>query len=338
MPLQGNIETFGISEIFQLISQQGKTGTLEIQTPQGLARLRFLDGNLLEAWPDKRTPAEYIGSLLVRSGLVTAAQLAQALDAQRQSLRRLGDILVRMGVVRVADFQGVLALQHRETAYRLLQLRRGSFRFVPGPVEPEEGVSVPMDVGELLMEGFRQIDEWPKLLERVPSEKQVYGRVAETPEATHLDRAQSRVYQLVDGTRTVREVVDRARLGEFVGWEALAHLCEKGLVTPLGAARHARAEPKPARPSRVPDALAALGLAVLAAALVFLFAGQGADTARRLAQAARQARAEASAVAERGRQWAAGARFVRREPEGTSGSLRAVQGPEEGQAPARKGR
>lgn len=338
MPLQGNIESFGISEIFQLISQQGKTGTLEIQTPHGLARLRFLEGNLLEAWPDKRTPAEYIGSLLVRSGLVTAAQLAQALDAQRQSLRRLGDILLRMGVVRIADFQGVLALQHRETAYRLLQLRRGSFRFVPGSVEPEDGVSVPMDVGELLMEGFRQLDEWPKLLERVPSEKQVYGRMAETPEATDLNRAQSRAYQLVDGTLTVREVVDRARLGEFVGWEALAQLCEKGLITPLGAARHARVEPKPARPSRVPDALAALGLAALTAALLFLFAGQGLDTVRRLAQAARQAGAEANAVAERGRRWEAGAPFVLQEGERPSPSVPAGEGREEGLAPAQEGR
>ncbi|MEW6488232.1 MAG: DUF4388 domain-containing protein [Thermodesulfobacteriota bacterium] len=338
MPLQGNIESFGISEIFQLISQQGKTGTLEIQTPHGLARLRFLEGNLLEAWPDKRTPAEYIGSLLVRSGLVTAAQLAQALDAQRQSLRRLGDILLRMGVVRIADFQGVLALQHRETAYRLLQLRRGSFRFVPGPVEPEEGVSVPMDVGELLMEGFRQLDEWPKLLERVPSEKQVYGRVAETPEATDLGRAQSRVYQLVDGTLTVREVVDRARLGEFVGWEALAHLCEKGLITPLGAARYARVEPKPARLSRVPDALAALGLAALAAALLFLFAGQGVDTVRRLARAARQAGAEAGAVVERGRRWEAGAPFVRQDAQRPSPSPPAGEGLEEGSQPSQGNR
>jgi hypothetical protein len=338
MPLQGNIESFGVSEIFQLISQQGKTGTLEIQTPHGLARLRFLEGNLLEAWPDKRTPAEYIGSLLVRSGLVTAAQLAQALDAQRQSLRRLGDILLRMGAVRIADFQGVLALQHRETAYRLLQLRRGSFRFVPGPVEAEEGVSVPMDVGELLMEGFRQLDEWPKLLERVPSEKQVYGRVAETPEAIDLNRAESRVYQLVDGTLTVREVVDRARLGEFVGWEALAHLCEKGLITPLGAARHVRVEPKPVRPSRLPDALAALGLAALAAALVFLFAGQGVDTARRLGQAARQAREQASEVAERGMRWEVAAPLVRQGAARASPSVPLDEGPEEGSQPVQGNR
>jgi len=303
MPLQGNVESFGISEIFQLISHQGKTGTLEIQTGDGLARLRFLEGSLLEAWPDKRTPAEYIGSLLVRTGLVTPAQLDHALDVQRQSLRRLGDILLRMGALRIADFQAVLALQHRETAFRLLRLKRGSFRFVPGSVEAEEGVSVPLDVGELLMEGFRQLDEWPKLLERIPSEKQVYGRVIEPEGETSLSRAESRVFQLLDGTLTVREAVDRARLGEFTGWEALASLYEKGLISPLGAARRARAEPKSARPSRLPDLLLAAALGALAVALGGLFADQGLQGLGRLRQVVEMSRAEAARVSERGARW-----------------------------------
>ncbi|MBE0616737.1 MAG: DUF4388 domain-containing protein [Proteobacteria bacterium] len=303
MPLQGNIESFGISEIFQLISHQGKTGTLEIHTGEGLARVRFLEGNLLEAWPDRRTPAEYIGSLLVRTGLVTSAQLDHALDVQRQSLRRLGDILLRMGALRIAEFQDVLALQHRETAYRLLRLKRGSFRFVPESVDPEEGVSVPMDVGELLMEGFRQLDEWPKLLERIPSERQVYGRAPEPEGEANLNRAESRVFQLLDGTLTVRELVDRARLGEFAGWEALAGLYERGLISPLGAARRARVEPKPTRPSRLPDVLLAAALGVMATALVGLFADQGLQPLVRLLRSTEVARAEAAQVIERGRLW-----------------------------------
>lgn len=315
MPLQGNIESFGVSEILQLISQQAKTGTLEIQTGDGLARLRFLEGSLLEAWPDKRTPAEYIGVLLVRSGLITPAQLDHALGVQRRSLRRLGDILVRGGVLRVEDFQAVLALQHRETAYRLLRVRRGSFRFRPGSVEPEEGVSVPMDVGELLMEGFRQMDEMPKLLERVPSERWVYGRAPAPPEDPNLNFQERIVFHLVDGTLCVREVVDRARLGELAGWKALASLSEKGLIEPLGSSRRARIHPKVGRPSRVPDVLVALGLSMLGLGLLALFAGQGLQACRQLAGTLAEGRVEAVRAAERGRTWAE--RTLPRWPDGS---------------------
>ena len=89
MALQGTIESFGISEIFQLIDHQGKSGTLKIHTSDGVARIRFLDGRLVEAWPDKRSPAEMIGSRLVRSGLVTSVQLGHALEQQRQNLSQL---------------------------------------------------------------------------------------------------------------------------------------------------------------------------------------------------------------------------------------------------------
>jgi len=308
MPLQGNIESFGIAEIFQLISHQGKTGTLEIQTREGLARLRFQEGRLVEAWPDKRSPAEFIGALLVRSGLITPAQLEHALDVQRQSLRRLGDILIRTGALRANEFQEVLSIQHRETACRLLRLSRGDFRFVPSQVEVEEGISVPMEVGEILMEGFRQLDEWPALLECIPSEKQVFGRVPDAPSPDGLTREESRLLMLVDGTLTVRELVDRGRLGEFAGWEALVGLFQRGLIQPLGAARRARAAPKPVRHSRLPDLLAAVGLGILAAALLALFAPQGVRSARRLEEGVRAARLEAGRLVERGTAWG------RREP------------------------
>jgi hypothetical protein len=305
MPLKGEITSFGVSEIFQLIAHQRKSGTLEIQTHDGLAQVRFLEGRLLEAWPDKRSPAEYIGSLLVRGALITPAQLDHALDVQRQSLRRLGEILLRSGALRVAEFQQVLAIQHRETAYRLLRLKRGTFRFVPGAVEVEEGISVPTEVGELLMEGFRQLDEWPALLEVIPSEKQVFGRVAEPPSPEELTRNESRVLLLVDGTLTVREVVDRARLGEFQGWEALAGLFQRGLVQPLGAARRARTEPKTFRPSRLPDLAAAIALALLTGTVLALFLHQGPPVSSRLEEAVRAARHEARQVAERGAAWQA---------------------------------
>ncbi|MFU8857340.1 MAG: DUF4388 domain-containing protein [Deferrisomatales bacterium] len=305
MPLQGNISSFGVSEILQLISHQGKTGSLEVETADGVARLRFRDGRLLEAWPDRRMPAELLGTLLVRSGLITSAQLEHALRVQRQSLRRVGDILVASGALRAEDFQTVLSLQHRETAYRLLRLRQGKFRFVPEAVEAEEGVSVPLEVAELLMEGFRQIDEWPRILERVSSGQSVFRRTSASPEE-ELTPAERDVYRLVDGSLTVRDVVDRARLGQFAAWEALAGLSEKGLVVPVGTARRGGREAARRGPGWLPDFLLGTGLALLAAALLGVFAGQGLRGWGRLVQAGAEGRAEAARVAERGRSWGEG--------------------------------
>ncbi|WP_025321377.1 DUF4388 domain-containing protein [Deferrisoma camini] len=269
MSLQGTLDSFNLSELLQLIAHQGKTGTLEIEVDRSVARLRFRDGRLVEAWPDRRSPAELIGARLVRAGLITPAQLGMALERQRQSLRRLGDILVSMGVLRLGEFREVLTLQHRETVYRLLGLNRGSFRFRDEPVELEEGVSVPLDVGELLMEGFRQIDEWPRLQEKIPSDRMVLVRRAGGGLPEDLDPVAVKVLSLVDGVASVREIVDRARVGEFRGMEALAELMDRGLVQPAGVSRSVRAK-KPRLRRRPPWDLAG-GLVLAAAGLWLLW-------------------------------------------------------------------
>ncbi len=278
--LTGNLETFSLSEVLQLISHQDKTGVLEIETGQGTARLRFLEGRLVEAWPDRRSPAELIGALLIRAGVITPTQLAHALERQRRSLKRLGDILVSMGVLRLKDFQEILALQHRETVYQLLTLKRGRFRFKDEPVELEEGAGVPMDVGELLMEGFRQIDEWPRVREKIPSDRVVMGRVAGISVPPDLTEEERRVLGLVDGVATVQEVADRARLGRFRGTEILADLYDRGLIQPVGSGRIRRAEPvRPAPKGRWTDAAAAALLLLAATGMVLL--GTGMTTGRK---------------------------------------------------------
>lgn len=302
MALQGTLESFGISEIFQLVSQQGKTGTLEIDTGEGTARIRFLEGRLVEAWPDRRSPSELIGNLLVRAGAITQAQLDHALGVQRDSLRPLGDILIRIGALRLSEFQEVLALQHRETVYRILLTRRGRFFFRNEPVEVEEGVSSPLDVGTLLMEGFRQIDEWPKLRERVPGDARVCLRTDAA--ASPLSKEEARVLSLVDGASSVRQIVDRSRLGEFTAREALSRLLEAGLVAAAEPARQAPGE-APARRSdaRGPDAALAVVLLLAGFLAAALAVANAATPLADGAAALREARAAAGVERARARAW-----------------------------------
>lgn len=304
MALEGTLESFGMGEILQLIAQQAKTGSLEIETGDGVARLRFLDGRLVEAWPDKRSPTELIGIRLARAELITPAQLEYALESQRHSLRQLGDILVRSGALRVGDFQEVLNLQHRETVYQLLRLKRGKFHFYPEAVALEEGVSIPMEVEALLMEGSRQIDEWPQVLARVPSENRVFSR-AEEQVANSLSREEARALSFVDGVSNVREVVDRARLGEFEGWEALASLADKGLITPVNLFRR----PRPRDLKRVSsrrsgvDVLLAATCVTVAAVLFLAVPPVDGGPAARFRLAVREARREARSLADRRNAW-----------------------------------
>ncbi len=229
MALEGSLESFGIGEIFQLIATQNKTGVLEIETTGKPARIRFVKGQMLDAFPGAHDPGRVIGNMLVSSALVTQRQLDYALGVQKRSLRRIGDILIRMGAVRTNEFQELLARQRREMAYSLLRLTRGKYIFYTEEVEFEDGVDTLMNVDALLMEGSRQIDEWPSILKRIPSDGRIYKRTQATI-VSELTEEETIVLDLVDGVRTVKEILDRSRLGEFHAWSAMSNIYDDGLI------------------------------------------------------------------------------------------------------------
>ena len=53
-----------------------------------------------------------LGELMVEHGLISRAQLKEALRRQRGTLQYVGQILVRMGAITRADLRRMLEVQH----------------------------------------------------------------------------------------------------------------------------------------------------------------------------------------------------------------------------------
>ncbi|HEY4648019.1 MAG TPA: type II secretion system protein GspE, partial [Gemmatimonadales bacterium] len=60
-----------------------------------------------------------LGEILLREGLVTREQLAQALAEQKNTKHRLGYVLVKLGLVQELEITKVLARQYRMPAVDL---------------------------------------------------------------------------------------------------------------------------------------------------------------------------------------------------------------------------
>jgi len=92
--LHGNLRDFGISEVFQLIGQQRKTGVLEIAGPGERVELHFDSGAIVVAAPVGPHPDAALGDLLVRTGLLTRERLAELEREREHSLQALRRLLV----------------------------------------------------------------------------------------------------------------------------------------------------------------------------------------------------------------------------------------------------
>ena len=261
MALKGTLDDFGIAEILQLIGQQAKSGVLHLESGSDQVHITMAEGAVVRAEAAGRKVYEKLGNRLVRAGVMDQAALEQALEIQKRTLRRLGDILVEAGSVSAADLKEMTALQTTETVYKLFTWKSWTYEFEPGDVEWDPAQVTPLRAESVLMEGFRQIDEWPLVRKRIPSMAATFERLRPLdPEAPvtvgagtgdldaaldglggdgdgvsgradlALGRNERRVYELADPGRSVDRMIELSRLGEFETSKALLNLVNLGFL------------------------------------------------------------------------------------------------------------
>jgi hypothetical protein len=260
--LTGTLEDFGIAEILQLIGQQAKSGVLHLRSREDEIHVGISGGYVVRAESAGRKARERLGSMMLRAELLTREQLDRALEEQRRTLRRLGDLLVELGMVSREQLREMTALQTTETIYQLFRWKSGTYAFEPGDVEWDRETVAPLRAEAVLMEGFRRVDEWPLVRKRISSPAMTFERrrapTAEpgrgragpehaadpggaegggTAEVAGLGENERRTYALAVPGRTVEQIVDLSRLGEFEACKALATLCNLGYLEARGPAR-----------------------------------------------------------------------------------------------------
>ncbi|HZZ86581.1 MAG TPA: DUF4388 domain-containing protein [Anaeromyxobacteraceae bacterium] len=310
MALKGTLKDFGISEILQLIGQQAKSGVLHLRSKEDEIHIVMSEGNVVSAEYAGRKARERLGNLLVRAEIITQGQLREALEAQKRSLRRLGDILMEMGAVSRDDLRQMTTLQTTETVFKLFHWRSGTYAFEPGDVEYDPETMTPMRAESVLMEGFRQVDEWPLVRKKITSAAMTFERLEELapepPPAARaepaeddvdtafdgfgggaagggsgggrdqaLTRSDRKVYGLAVPGRSVEKIVDLSRLGEFETCKALLNLVTQGLLRPVAPPRRSAAASVGAYTrdwkERIKEGVArVLATAAIAAVLAFL--------------------------------------------------------------------
>jgi len=247
MALKGTIRDFGVADIFQLIGQQAKTGVLVMSNDVDEVRVYFREGTVIRAENITRPEEMLLGNFMVRAGVLTREQLDRALQEQQRNLKRLGAVLIDLRYADPVTVREFATLQTTETIYRLFDWTDGHYEFEPSNVDSSpEGVA-PISSETIVMNGVRMFDEWPALREQIPSYAWEIVRIGDLlppPSGTSdLDFATAFgdesgdvgpnkriVFNLTERRRSVQEVIDRSRLGEFEACQALGRLISGGFV------------------------------------------------------------------------------------------------------------
>lgn len=227
--LAGDLSEFTLPDLFQLLGLTKKSGALRIAHAGAEGRVWFDDGDVCFALADDRRMP--LGARLVAGGHLDAERLQALLREHRGGTAiDLANGLLAADAIEESTLEGFIREQVHDALFALLRLDQGAFQF-----DPNGGVTWtgPRYSGaELLEEAHRRLDEWARLAAHMPDPKSVLSVVPNPPGGSPLtiERDQWHLVALVDGKRTVAQIVDLGGKGEFATGKLLGELVESGLV------------------------------------------------------------------------------------------------------------
>lgn len=230
MRLDGSLEDFSLPDVLQLLTHTRKTGSLQLHAADderhGLVRLA--SGAVNGASSDLRRHA--LARRLVGAGLVSDEALSAAAQDVRAGAPSLVRALLERADVSSEELNRLAADQVTDAVCELLRWSSGTFSFLVGESDPE-GLELGLKAEDLVAEGERRMQVWPTLTSNIPSPDTVL-RLAATPAFDPTcSREEWGLIALVDGVRSVNEIVALLGRSEFAVAGALSALVERGLLT-----------------------------------------------------------------------------------------------------------
>ncbi len=246
MPVQGNLATMSLTEILQWLGNAGKTGTLSIERNKVVKRILVRAGRVIAC--ASQEPADMLGHFLVSRGKITEETLRKALAIQETQRAHLGRILVSTGALREDELRVVLEDKAQETIFGLFDWDDAEFRFADGETADPNIFAVNMRVEDILLRGAQRWDEMQRFRAVFNDPGIVLARTSRVPPAeVFRNRMAKRIFESINGERTVAEILLHAHGSEYLVTKFLYELHRAGVAEVVGVKQIER-EPEPGPP------------------------------------------------------------------------------------------
>lgn len=233
MAIKGSFKEISLPDVLQLLAAGHKTGCLKVTDGKNFGSIFFNDGRI--CYSSLLNRPDRLGDRLLSRGRITNAQLDEALGLQKSDPegRRLGDILINLGYISKQDLEADVSSQIEDAIFYLLRWTEGEFFFEPDTLPDEETIIVSLDVLNLLLEEARRIDEWKNLEAKLPGTQIVLERLnleGSQQLELGLNDEERLVISIIDGRRSMGELMEASPLGEFLTSKIIYGLLRAGLV------------------------------------------------------------------------------------------------------------
>lgn len=230
MNLQGDFEGITLASILQLLGNDQKTGVLTVTCDDEQSKVFFEQGTIVYASASLREAR--LGYLMRTDGVISAQQLQKCLAMAKEEKVHLGKILVDKGYISIDTLKSYNTKQVETILYNLLFWKKGKFEYKDARLNLKGMIVTQLNPMKLILEASRRIDELSVLKEFIPNDKLVFkmsGKV-QSKEEIKLNANEWRILSLIDGTRTVRQIIYESGYDEFAVYKIFFSVISSGLI------------------------------------------------------------------------------------------------------------
>lgn len=230
MNLQGDFEGLTLASILQLLCNDQKTGVLTVTSDTEESRVFFDQGTIVYASASLKEAR--LGSLMRADGVISADQLQKCLALAKEEKMHLGKILVDKGYISLETLKKYNTKQVEAILYNLLFWKKGRFEYKDAKLNLKGMIITQLNPMKLILEASRRIDELSVLQKYISSDRIVFkmsGKM-QSKEEIKLNANEWRILSLIDGTRTVRQIIDESGYDEFAVYKIFFSVISSGLI------------------------------------------------------------------------------------------------------------
>ncbi len=222
--MRGSLKEVPFSDVVQLMVMGKKTGRLSVTNGEDFLELYFKGGIVI--YGKMVNKPEKIGEILLAKGIINEEKLKEAKLLLDKGKPNIGSALLELNVPE-NEIKKVYEEEIKKFVTNAISWNDGYFNFEPDEF-PKEKPIVSIDPSYLLLESARTFDEWRKIEDIIPSLNEICLLRNKTYDSK--DEKESKIINLIDGKKTVKEILEETGENLFDLAETFKNLLLKEVI------------------------------------------------------------------------------------------------------------
>jgi hypothetical protein len=194
-----------LPELLVKIYRYRAPGVIECRRGDVIKRIYLDRGEIIFATTNQLT--ESLADKLMREGTITRQQYDESVQRLRVTGKRHGVTLMEMKILDAEQLAAAVREQIQEIVWSVFEWPDGTISFTPGREKHLEFVKIELAVPAAIMQGIRKIADAKSLIARLGSRTTLLARSAEPLPGVTLEADEQRLFDHIDGKRSLYDLV-----------------------------------------------------------------------------------------------------------------------------------